>query len=196
MRFRLLLLAGAAAGISLAFAAWRPLLDARRSALKHAATVRAVLPDEFSIRGYTSEIYRDRRLRARASVESVHVGNPQAIGPLSFGFLRSIDIRDVRIESFEDADASSSILADAIASLVPESVRTRTTRIDVGPLTLTRNDSGRSENVLHATRCRMSSRPQALVCRDGFLGDGEKQVPFREATLSNGQWTSAPNRSR
>ncbi len=137
------------------------------------------------IRGFRSLRYDGNRLRLRVSGDSAALSNARFLGPLSFGFLYSLVVRNLTVETFPGlADVREQAPVPSFTHL-SELVPQEWSGVQIGHAVLERlrvveHRLGAEKVVLQAAICETTFGK--VVCSDGTIDRDGNDVPFR--TLS------------
>lgn len=186
----LVLLAGGAAGVVVLPAILPPRVDSQPERD----------PTGLVARGLRTTMYDGNRPRARIVADSVRVFRPRAFGPFRFGFLRTLSVSNLIIETFgqnegsELSPAERTGFADAWKALAPDHLRGRIATAEAGPLTWRRNRGNGSLVLLEAEWCSGPREGSVLVCEDGWILDGTDRRHFHNARYDGHRWDTGQER--
>jgi hypothetical protein len=136
--------------------------------------------------GLRTVVQRGDRVTLRASAAVVKLRRPRALGPFRIGFMRSVEARDVTIETFDaprqDARsvASWDCLGEAIAALAPKTPDA-IMHVEAENVRLIRHEAHNQVLSLRASSCESTTRHSRFVCRHGTARSERGEIRFLEA---------------
>jgi len=134
-----------------------------------------------------TSIYSHDALALRVVAGNVTLRRPRVLGPFRLGVLRSVEARDVTIETFEQSHghnpSTASAVKQAMTALLPERLRKTIVQAAVEHLELIHHGADGSAVRITAHRCDSAFAREELVCTHGVVRRGATETPFREAVF-------------
>jgi hypothetical protein len=147
-----------------------------------------------SVQGLRTSIVRHGRLTMRVTADSVALSHPRALGPFRIGFLRTVSARNVTVETWPAKADAASIPDDvgpaaALAAALPPALRTAIVQATAERVRLITHRSDTDVVEIEARSCEATARSE-LICRFGWMYDGQTQRTFDEALFDGASWVS------
>jgi len=163
----------------IAVAVWR---NAWRSAPPPAATGPGPLQSVAQLR---TSVYSHDTLMLRVSAGAVTMRRPRLLGPFRLGVLRSVEARDLTIETFAESHGqqtpTSSLVKQAVTALLPERLRKTIVRAEVELVELIQHAGDGTALRFTANHCNSAFGRDELVCTRGVVHRGTTEIAFRQA---------------
>ena len=157
-----------------------------------------------TIQGFQSVVYNDK-FRLKISGNFLTIAPLKLFGPFRLGFAYVLTIRDATLETFSteqdfdsfarQPDSLTHITASLTQSLnrlsiplLPDRNQLAITAIVCEPLRIVRQDSAYQKPFFAATSCRLTPRTQKVVCQNGAIHDGLRELSFRTLSYDGRRW--------
>lgn len=138
-------------------------------------------------KGVSTTVERGDRVTLRASADVINLRPVRAFGPFRIGFIRSVEARNVTIETFDatrqderSVASGGFVMEEAIAALTRKTLD-GVMHADVENVHLTRHAARNEVLTLTASSCESTGRHNRFICRHGTARSGRGEITFLEA---------------